>query len=422
MVWGFKMCLTRILICILSGAISSTLGYQTKSYAGYQVIRVAQEHAEPLSNSLEAAVEVTQVSVDNVTYLDMLVEPRIYPLVAKLLNVTETPYNILIQDLQKSIQEENTPGVRSAEFRGTCTSLSGISWTNYHPFDTISSYLDCLSAQYGHVVQLYTIGMSSEGKPLKVLQISTSGRGSRKPAIFIDGGIHAREWISPATVTFIIHELVENRNNYQEVLDKYDFYILPSVNPDGYEYSRNYDRMWRKTRSTNEGSSCRGTDPNRNFDIEWGKTGTSTNPCSDVFAGNKPFSEPETAALRDFVMARNRNIKMYLTFHSYGQMILYPWGYARKDHNREQELKRVGDIGARAMNNRYNVGSAAKVLYPSSGGSDDWAFGKAEIGYSYTIELPDEGRYGFILPANKIRGVANEAMSAVVAMANNIRD
>ena len=76
---------------------------------------------------------------------------------------------------------------------------------------------------------------------------------------------------------------------------------------------------------------------------------------------------------------------MYLTLHSYGQMFLFPWGYDRVDHTREYELDRMGRLGARAMGRGYTVGSAAKVLYPAAGGSDDWAFGGANIPYSYTI-------------------------------------
>lgn len=76
---------------------------------------------------------------------------------------------------------------------------------------------------------------------------------------------------------------------------------------------------------------------------------------------------------------------MYLTLHSYGQMFLFPWGYDRIDHTREYELERMGRLGARAMGRGYTVGSAAKVLYPAAGGSDDWAFGGAKIPYSYTI-------------------------------------
>ena len=76
-----------------------------------------------------------------------------------------------------------------------------------------------------------------------------------------------------------MRELAENSRAYNNILDKYDIFIMPSMNPDGYEYSRNYDRMWRKTRSTNRGSNCIGTDPNRNWGYNWGLKGASKNPC-----------------------------------------------------------------------------------------------------------------------------------------------
>lgn len=83
--------------------------------------------------------------------------------------------------------------------------------------------------------------------------------------------------------------------------------------------------MWRKTRSQNSGSSCRGCDANRNFDYEWMAGGASTNPCSETFAGSKAFSEPETRALADFITSLKTRVKLYIAAHSYSQVFLYPW-------------------------------------------------------------------------------------------------
>jgi len=102
-------------------------------------------------------------------------------------------------------------------------------------------------------------------------------------------------------------------------------------------------------------------------------------------------------------------------------MVLYPWGYDRVDHPGERELERLGRVAARALGRGYTVGSAAKVLYPAAGGSDDWALGGAGIPYSYTIELPDTGTHGFILPASYISQVAAEALAATVAMAKDLQ-
>ena len=284
-------------------------------------------------------------------------------------------------------------------------------------------WMECMAASYSDKVTLITIGKSSEGRPLQVLRL---GSGSKsKPAVFIDGGIHAREWVSPAAVTYVVHRMLEGGSEFAEELQTYNIYVLPLANPDGYEYSRNHDRMWRKTRSRTGkknflGQECHGVDPNRNFGFEWGGFGASDNACKETFRGAGPFSEPETRAMRDFILGERADFKLYLTFHSYGQYILYPWGYDTLDTFDFRDLHRVGNVAARALKQTngvtYQLGSAAKMLYPASGGSDDWAKGGAHIKYSYTIELPDTGRHGFILPARFIRRVGFQVYKEFFAL------
>jgi len=269
------------------------------------------------------------------------------------------------------------------------------------------------------------IGKSTEGRSLKVIKIGKAATDGRvKPAVWIDAGIHAREWVSPATALYFINQLVENSGDAQNrfVLEQLDLYILPSANPDGYEYSRRRDRMWRKTRSKT-GSSCIGVDPNRNWGHEWGGKGASNNPCTETYRGSRPFSEPETKAIANFILGKmqTQQIKMYLTIHSYGQYFLYPWGYEKLDTHDRHELHNMGRIGAQAIQRvnprrKYKVGSAAKMLYPASGGSDDWAKGGAGIKYSYTVELPDTGAYGFLLPSSRIESVGKETHAGFLAM------
>jgi len=391
-----------------------------KFYSGYQVIRTFPDTEEEIKilQSIEDSVETWTPVSGNITSVDLMLSPKQIPVVKALLKCSGIKYSTTILDLQRAIEVENIDTGHAPAFKGSCASIAGMSWTQYHSYDTIVKYIDCLSSSYESFVSLYTIGYSSEGRPLKVLKIGKSG--NNKKAIWIDGGIHAREWISPASVTYILKEFVEHSGSYSSLLSHYDIFIMPDMNPDGYEYSRNYDRMWRKTRSRNPGSSCIGTDPNRNWGYEWGGKGASTQPCTETYRGAYAFSEPETAAVRDFILARRYDIDMYLTFHSYGQMVLYPWGYERLDHNDEYELDRMGRVAARAMGGGYRVGSAAKVLYPAAGGSDDWAKGGAGIRYSYTIELPDTGTYGFILPASRITQVGEAALGATKAMIQDL--
>ena len=89
--------------------------------------------------------------------------------------------------------------------------------------------------------------------------------------MWIDSGIHAREWIAPAVGTWMLNELVEKSADHPELLDNLDWYFLPSHNPDGYRKSRDDDRFWRKTTTQYDGDACQGTDANRNWDYHWGE-------------------------------------------------------------------------------------------------------------------------------------------------------
>ena len=131
--------------------------------------------------------------------------------------------------------------------------------------------------------------------------------------------------------------------------------------------------MWRKTRSRNSGTMCVGTDPNRNWGYKWGGAGASTNPCSETYRGRTSFSEVETASIRDYLNKESslKSFKLFLTYHSYGQYILYPWGYARVDHPNREQMHALGELAKEAKRagggNSYRVGSSAKLLYPAAG-------------------------------------------------------
>lgn len=194
------------------------------------------------------------------------------------------------------------------------------------------------------------------------------------------------------------------------------------MNPDGYEYTHTSDRLWRKNRRPH--TFCSGVDLNRNYGYKWGGQGASRQPCAETFAGSGPFSEPETKAVQDFLTSSAANFKGSLSFHSYGQYILYPWGYDRKVPPDHADLKKVGDEGAAAIKaingNEYTVGPAGNTLYPASGGSDDWAKGTMKFKYSYTVELRDTGRHGFMLPADQILSTGKETLAFMEVMAKAV--
>ena len=117
-------------------------------------------------------------------------------------------------------------------------------------------------------------------------------------------------------------------------------YILPVVNPDGYLHTQTDNRLWRKTRSPN-GNGCYGTDPNRNFGYMWATGGSSSDPCSNNYMGASAFSEIETANMRDWLTANKDMIKFYNNIHSYGQLILLPWGFGYDEPDNQEDLYRV---------------------------------------------------------------------------------
>ncbi|XP_012140434.1 carboxypeptidase B isoform X2 [Megachile rotundata] len=389
------------------------------NYDGAQVWRVqAPDGQKDLATNVTTDLQehgLLTLWVGNEMGMDVLIRAEEVPRVARYLKQKDLEYHVVIEDVQKAIDEEN-PALSEEEME----ELEGrkghrMEWTTYHRLEDIHGYLDYLAETFPDVCSVVSIGNSVEGRALKVLRISNGKPNA--PALWIDGGIHAREWISPAAVTYVINHLVENSEDLEA-----DYYILPVANPDGYEYTFTRDRLWRKNRKRAAGSMCNGVDLNRNFGYRWGGLGTSKDPCRDIYAGSGPFSEPETNAIRNFFEASAANFKAYLTFHSYGQYILYPWGYDKRVPPDYADLERVGRQVAAAMkkaggaNSAYTVGNSATTLYAASGGSDDWAKAILKMKYAYTIELRDTGKYGFVLPARYIVPTAKEALAAVMTV------
>lgn len=310
-------------------------------------------------------------------------------------------FSVMIKDLAGLVQESKSWFKKGDKAR--TGAKHAMDWTSYHPVEDMHDFMDYLAATYDYV-SVSSIGESYEGRDMKVLSVCKGGCGN-KPAMWIDGGIHAREWVSPATVTYMMNELIENDADHPDLTENLDWYILPSHNPDGYAYSIDNERLWRKTRAPN-GNSCFGTDANRNWGFHWNEGGSSNDPCAETYMGKSAFSEIENQNVRDFVWERKDNIKFFNTIHSYSQYILLPWGwgYELPDNYSELEMlafEAVAELTA-VHGTRYTVGCIPCLLYIASGGSLDWALGEAGIPYSYGMELRDTGNYGFLLPPNQI--------------------
>lgn len=354
-----------------------------------------------------------------------------------------------IEDLHKQYEEEKEDEhkehqdfLNNAEKNGFHADTT-FDYKAFNSFDKITTELNIISIT-SKVASTFNVGETYEGRKLIGLKISTGpkeGGASPKMAVWLDGGIHAREWITPATMMYFIKLVTSYPDRYKSVLDKFDLYVLPVFNADGYEYSRldETTRFWRKTRTPNINATtnkpvrdpktnkiCFGTDPNRNWDAQWDKhIGASPDPCNDAYYGVKAESEPCVQAVVAYLkkLAGGPGLKAYFNIHAYSQLVMMPWSY--KDSlpkTNGEELMRVGQIFAETVGrvhpslDEYLVGHPPKMLYPVAGGSIDYTYETLGVKYSYALELRDTGRYHFLLPPNQIQPTGIETTAALMAM------
>uniref|UniRef100_A0A452TWD0 Carboxypeptidase A1 n=1 Tax=Ursus maritimus TaxID=29073 RepID=A0A452TWD0_URSMA len=270
--------------------------------------------------------------------------------------------------------------------------------------------------EHPQLVSKLQIGSSYEGRPIYVLKFSTGG--SNRPAIWIDTGIHSREWVTQASGVWFAKKITQDYGQdptLTAILDSLDIFLEIVTNPDGFAFTHSKNRMWRKTRSLTEGSSCVGVDPNRNWDAGFGLPGASSNPCSETYHGKFANSEVEVKSIVDFVK-NHGNIKAFISIHSYSQLLMYPYGYTEEAAPDRDELDQVAKSAVTALTSLYGTkfeyGSIIKTIYQASGTTVDWTYSQG-IKYSFTFELRDTGRYGFLLPASQIVPTAQETWLAL---------
>ncbi|XP_016075014.1 PREDICTED: carboxypeptidase B2 [Miniopterus natalensis] len=290
-------------------------------------------------------------------------------------------------------------------------------YENYHSLNEIYFWIGVITEQYLDMAEKIHIVSSSEKSPLYVLKVSEKQQAA-KNAIWIDCGIHAREWISPAFCLWFIAYVTQfygEENLYTNLLRYMDFYFMPVVNVDSYEYTWKKNRMWRKNSSFHENSPCIGTDLNRNFASKhWCEKGASRFSCSEIYCGLYPESEPEVKAVANFLRRNINHIKAYIMMHSYFQKIVFPYSYNRSKSKDHEELsllasEAVHTIESISKDTRHTYDSGSESLYLAPGGPDDWIYDLG-IKYSFTIELRDTGKYGFLLPKLFIEPPCREAL------------
>jgi carboxypeptidase T len=299
----------------------------------------------------------------------------------------------------------------------------------YHTYDQQHDVLAKLASDHPDRAELVSVGKSVEGRDIWALHISSNVTGdtSNKPGVVFTGCHHAREWMSMEVPLDLASRLVNEYDTdaaMKQRVDSSDIWVIPTVNPDGYEYSRTQDSWWRKNREPITDTGCSsadsacplpsskngqpiayGVDPNRNY---WdgnpdhfklyrpdGDLPCNTNddagvvsdsPDSDTYRGPKGGSEPEVQAMLNLELGKP-NVKGVIDHHGYGNLFLRPWGGTQDDPPNIKDYDAVAARMLAGQKHKYSYEPAIN-LYPTTGTSTDMLAANGKL--AFTIELGDE--------------------------------
>lgn len=280
----------------------------------------------------------------------------------------------------------------------------------YHTYDETTADLQALVALNPKIAKIEKIGQSFEKRDVLALRITAAPAKAKVPKMLVLGLHHSREWISVEVPLAFARTLVEGYGKdaaITKLVDGREIVIVPIVNPDGLIWSQTQYSYWRKNRNDNGGSSSKGVDPNRNYGYQWGLVGSSDSMSSDTYHGKGPFSEPCTQNVKR--LAEREKFTGDISFHSSGEMILYPWSYAYNVTNPDHDtfVKLAKEM---AQLNKYNPQESCS-LYPSMGDTDDFLYGQMSS-LSMTIELATQ----FIPAESEIKGICDANVKALLHM------
>src|SRR6185295_13557047 len=283
----------------------------------------------------------------------------------------------------------------------------------YHDYAEMVADLQLAAASHPTVFSLFSIGTSYEGRQIWAGKISDNvGVDEDEPEVLLTHHQHAREHLTVEMGLYTLHMLTDEYGVNQQITDlvnSREIWMVFDLNPDGGEYDTTGGtyHSWRKNRQPNVGSSFIGTDLNRNWGYKWGCCGGSSgDPSNDAYRGATPFSAPETAAVRDFVNSRVVNGKQQITvsidFHSYAELVLWPYGYTLTDVPADMvqdDRDAMAAIGqAMAATNGYTAIQSSD-LGIADGGILNWQYGIHRI-FPFVFEMYPKtaGEGGFYPP------------------------
>ncbi|KAF2144192.1 uncharacterized protein K452DRAFT_296416 [Aplosporella prunicola CBS 121167] len=361
----------------------------------------------------------------------------------------------LAQAVYDSYPTTDEPFSHSLHPSQNADTQTNLFFRDYQPFSVMLPWLRLMESLFSSHVRYVNIGMSYEGRDIPALRVGVHPKNNEKgdaprKTIIVSGGVHAREWISTTTVNYLAYSMITSYGkdvSTTSLLEAFDWVFIPTLNPDGYVYSWENDRLWRKNRQKTSLRFCQGIDLDRSFDFHWDGESTKANPCSETFAGDEPFEGVEAKRFAEWAknQTQDNNVEFvgFLDLHSYSQQVLYPYSFSC--HEEPPTLENLEEVAlglAKAIRISkggyvYTADSACrgnvvasennkedKVYLPrfeNGGGSAlDWFYHEIGIKNSYQIKLRDTGSYGFLLPKQHIVPTGKEVLDALTYLGHTL--
>lgn len=343
-------------------------------------------------------------------------------------------YEIMVDDVKKYYREQAATTAINKTQSVVCNGVGGSpvypvpshfslgSMGGYLTYQEMLDNLDSMAANYSNLITIKApigAGLSIEGRPIYYVKISDNPTLTEPESRMLYTAVHhAREPESLSQLIFYMWYLLENYATdiqVQNIVNNSELFFIPCINPDGYIYNETTDPngggMWRKNRRDNLDGEF-GVDLNRNYEYNWGfdDDGSSPFTADETYRGTAPFSEPETQLVSDFV--NNYDFKITLNYHTFGNLLIYPWGYIPSLYTPDSALfVNYGMLLTRY--NQFTYGTANQTVgYIVNGSSDDWMYGeqatKPKI-FAMTPEVGD-GQWGFWPPSSEIIPLAQNCM------------
>ncbi|MEW6056301.1 MAG: M14 family zinc carboxypeptidase [Bdellovibrionota bacterium] len=316
--------------------------------------------------------------------------------------------------------------LRKREIRGKIVEKQGGGFQREDAIDQrylnperLTGRLKALNEEFPEITRLEQIGKSNEGRPIWALLVSSTPKASdpkalAKPSILFDGMHHAREIMTPEIVLDVAESLlrgvVAQNRRAEQLLTRWNVWVVPMLNVDGNHIVWTKNNWWRKN-ARSEGNKVFGVDINRNYPYRWGDcNGSSSMKSSDTYRGESASSEPETQALINLAMKIRPAAS--LSYHSYGELILYPFSCEGDLTGENELLKRVaGELSERLPSDRgqgnYTTGTSWQILYAVDGASKDFMFAAfGALAYTFEVNQAFQPPYELRNPTLKKHRVA----------------